>query len=63
MWYNDALKLMLQDGERILTKEIEGGIFRDAGTKLEYIKTMVDMARRHPEIGKEFGEWLKKASI
>src|SRR3989344_1259612 len=63
LWYNDALKLMLQDGERILTKEIEGGIYRDAGTKLEYIKTMVDMARRHPEIGKEFGEWLKKASI
>lgn len=59
LWYNDALKLMLSRGQRVLVKEIENGIYRDAGNKLEYMKTVVEMGMKHPEIGKEFSEWLK----
>lgn len=58
LWYNDALKLMLAEGKRVLASEISNGIYRDAGNKLEYIKTVVDMAVKHPEIGEEFSQWL-----
>ncbi|OGD09466.1 hypothetical protein A2397_02145 [Candidatus Amesbacteria bacterium RIFOXYB1_FULL_44_23] len=60
LWYNDALKLMLADGQRVLAKEIEGGIYRDAGTKIEYLKTVVSMAMKHPEVGEEFSKWLRE---
>lgn len=59
LWYNDALKLMLADGKKVLAKEIVGGIYRDAGTKIEYMKTVVEMGMKHPEIGEEFSKWLK----
>lgn len=58
-YYNDALKLMLQDGKRILVKEITGGKFYDTGNKLEYLKTVVEFALKHPEIKEEFGKYLK----
>jgi UTP--glucose-1-phosphate uridylyltransferase len=60
LWYNDALKLMLNKGIRVLAKEIENGIYRDAGTKLEYMKTVVDAGMKHKEIGEEFTKWLKQ---
>lgn len=63
LWYNDALKLMLADGTRILAKEISGGVYRDAGTKLEYMKTVVEMGMRHQEIGQEFKKWLGELKI
>jgi UTP--glucose-1-phosphate uridylyltransferase len=61
LWYNDALKLMLKDGQRVLAKEVVGGIYRDAGTKIEYLKTVVEMAMKHPEVGEEFRNWLAKS--
>lgn len=58
LWYNDALRLMLSEGKRAMAKEIKSGIYRDAGTKLEYMKTVVEMGLKHPEIGEEFGKWI-----
>jgi UTP--glucose-1-phosphate uridylyltransferase len=58
LWYNDGLKLMIDDGVKIIAKEIRGGIYRDAGTKINYMKTVVEMGMKHPEIGEEFSRWL-----
>ena len=63
LWYVDALKLMLADGKRVLAKEIENGKFCDTGNKLEYMKTVVDFALKHPEIGEEFAGWLKQVQV
>jgi UTP--glucose-1-phosphate uridylyltransferase len=60
LYYNDMLTLMLADGKRILAKEIEGGKYFDTGNKLEYMKTVVEFGLRHPEIGEEFGKWIKE---
>lgn len=62
LYYNDALKLMIQDGGRVIAKEIENGRYYDAGNKLEYLKTVVDFAARNPEFGEEFKEYLKTIS-
>lgn len=59
LYYNDALKLMLDDGIRIVAKEIENGKYYDAGNKLEYLKTVVDFAILDQELGQDFKEYLR----
>lgn len=61
LYYNDALKLMLQDGKKLIAAEIKNGRYYDAGDKLEYMKTVVDFALRRDDIGEAFREHLKKA--
>jgi UTP--glucose-1-phosphate uridylyltransferase len=61
LYYNDALKLMIAEGKRVLAVEIKGGKYYDTGNKLEYLKTVVEFGMKHPEIGREFSEWLKSA--
>jgi UTP--glucose-1-phosphate uridylyltransferase len=63
LYYNDALKLMLADKKRVIAYEIENGHFYDTGNKLEYLKTIVDFAMEHEELGKEFKEYLKSLKI
>lgn len=63
LWYNDALKLMLKDGKKVMAKEIVGGVYRDAGTKIEYLKTVVEMAMKHPEVGEEFKQFLQELKV
>jgi UTP--glucose-1-phosphate uridylyltransferase len=60
LYYNDALSLMLKDGKRILACEIKNGRYFDTGNKLEYMKTIVEFAVKHPEVGEKFNAWLKE---
>lgn len=62
-YYNDALKLMLKDGKRILAAEIKNGKYYDTGNKLEYMKTIVDLALEHPEIKDQFKDYLKGLNL
>lgn len=59
LYYNDLLKLMLQDGKRVLAAEIKDGKYYDTGNKLEYLKTVVEFALDHPEIKDKFRSYLK----
>ncbi len=59
LYYNDALKLMLGDGKRVLAYEIKDGKYYDTGNKIEYMKTIVEFALAHPSINGEFREFLK----
>jgi UTP--glucose-1-phosphate uridylyltransferase len=58
LWYNDALKLMLKDGKKVMAAEIKNGTYYDAGDKLEYMKTLVDFALRREDIGPAFRDYL-----
>ena len=62
-YYNDALKLMLKDGKRILAAEIKGGKYYDTGNKLEYMKTVVEFGLKHPDINGAFREYLKSLPL
>jgi UTP--glucose-1-phosphate uridylyltransferase len=59
LYYNDAMKLMLKDGKKIMAAEIKNGRYYDAGDKLEYMKTVVDFALRRDDIGPAFREYLQ----
>jgi UTP--glucose-1-phosphate uridylyltransferase len=60
LYYNDALKLMLEDNKHILAAEIKNGHYYDAGNKLEYLKTVVDFALGRDDIGEDFKKYLQQ---
>ena len=62
-YYNDALKLMLEAGKRVLAVEIKGGKYYDTGNKLEYLKTVVEFALKHPGINGDFREYLASLDL
>lgn len=57
---NDGLQAMIQDGKQVLAVEIKDATYYDAGSKLEYLKTVVDFALKHEDIRDEFREFLQK---
>lgn len=59
LYYNDALRLMLEDGKKVLAVEIKGGRFHDTGDKLQYLETVVEFGLKHQEINGEFRKFLK----
>lgn len=58
-YYNDALKLMLADGKRVLAKEILQGTYYDTGSKIGWLKANVDFALRDPNLKEEFKNFLR----
>lgn len=62
-YYNDAIKLMLEDGKHVLGVEIKDGKYYDTGNKLEYLKTVVEFALKHPEMGGKFKDYLKSINL
>ena len=58
IWLVDAINLLHSEWVPLYAVEIENGRYYDTGNKLEYMKTSVDFAMRHPEIGEEFENWL-----
>lgn len=62
-YYNDALKLMLKDGHKVLAKEITNGQYYDTGNKMEYLKTVIEFALKNEEIGQDIREYLKTLDL
>ena len=63
LYYNDMLKLMLNDGKRMIACEIKDGKYYDTGNKLEYVKTVVEFALDHPDISGDFRDFLKSLEV
>jgi UTP--glucose-1-phosphate uridylyltransferase len=60
--YADGIRRMVEDGKKAYAIEIKGGTYYDTGNKLDYLKTIVEFAKRDKKIGEEFKEWLKSAT-
>jgi len=63
LYYNDALKLMVDDNKKVLAAEIKNGRYYDTGNKLEYMKTVVELALEHPDINGQFRQFLKDLKL
>lgn len=61
--YIDALNILLEQGKACYAKEIAGGVYRDCGNKLEYLKTVVEYGLKHEDLKEKFGEYLKNLKI
>ena len=53
-----GMQNMLNDGHKMYGLEIPDGTYYDTGNKLEYLKTVVDFALEHPELGDDFKKYL-----
>ncbi len=58
-YYNDGLKLMLADHRRIIAYEVKNAKYYDSGNKVDYIKTMIDLALKRDDIRDEILPYLK----
>lgn len=59
----EAIDQLREKGRSIYACEIVGGRYYDTGNKLEYMKTVVEFALRHPDIKEEFVEYLKSLQL
>jgi len=55
----EAIDDLRKKGRTIYSCEIDGGKYYDTGNKMEYMKTVVEFALRHPDINGEFRQYLK----
>ncbi len=62
-YYNKALDLMLKNGKKIVAVEIKGGKYYDTGNKMEYMKTVVEFALKHPGLNGEFKKYLASLKL
>lgn len=63
VWLTDAINLLRDEGVPVYAVEIQNGKYYDTGNKLEYMKTAVDLALQHPEIGEELRQYLKDLDL
>lgn len=61
LWLVDAITALAKK-EDIYAVEIQDGKYYDTGSKLEYLKTVVEFALKHPEVGTDFTEYLRNTA-
>jgi len=59
IWLVDAINELIKTGYPVYACEIKNSKYYDTGNKLEYLKTVVDFALRHPDFNDEFKNYLK----
>lgn len=60
IWLTDAINLLHKEGMPLYTVVIDNAKYYDTGNKLEYMKTSVELALDHPEVGPELRAYLKE---
>lgn len=63
IWLVDAINALRDKGVPVYAVEIQNGKYYDTGNKLEYMKTVVDLALKHPDINGEFKEFLRNLDL
>jgi UTP--glucose-1-phosphate uridylyltransferase len=63
LWLSVAIDALIETGFPVYACEIENGKYYDTGNKLEYMKTVVELALQHPELNIPFKEFLKDLNL
>ena len=63
IWLVDAINLLKEQGVPVYAVEIENAKYYDTGNKLEYLKTVVDMGLKHPELNGSFKKYLRELDL
>jgi len=59
----EAIDQLIKTGYPVYACEIENGRYYDTGNKLEYMKTVVELGLKHPDINGEFRQFLKDLKL
>jgi UTP--glucose-1-phosphate uridylyltransferase len=63
VWLTDAINLLKDQGVPLYAVEIENGKYYDTGNKIEYMKTVVELALEHKDVNGEFRQFLKDLKL
>ncbi len=63
IWLTDAINLLKEQGIPVYAVEIENGKYYDTGNKIEYMKTVVELALLHKDVNGEFRQFLKDLKL
>ncbi len=63
IWLVDAINELIKTGYPVYACEIKNAKYYDTGNKLEYLKTVVEFALRHPDFNSEFKNYLKGLNL
>jgi len=63
IWLVDGINKLRDQGVPVYAVEIQDAKYYDTGNKLEYMKTIVDLALEHPDVKDKFREYLKDLKI
>ena len=63
IWLVDAINELIKKGFPVYGCEIKNGKYYDTGNKIEYLKTVVEFALRHPDFSEEFKKYLKDLDL
>ncbi|MBI2018601.1 UTP--glucose-1-phosphate uridylyltransferase [Candidatus Daviesbacteria bacterium] len=58
IWLVDAINTLKDEGMPLYAVVVENGRYYDTGNKLEYMKTAVELALKHPEVGEDLKKYL-----
>lgn len=59
----EAIDELIKTGYPVYAVEIKDGKYYDTGNKLEYLKTVVELALQHPDINGDFRQFLKELNL
>lgn len=60
IWLVDAINMLKDEGMALYAVVVENGRYYDTGNKLEYMKTAVELALKHPEVGEDLKKYLEE---
>ena len=63
IWLIDAINMLEKEGVPVYAVEIQNGRYYDTGNKLEYLKTVVELALEHEDIGQDFAKFLEELRL
>lgn len=63
IWLVDAINVLREKGVPIYAVEIKDGKYYDTGNKIEYMKTVVELALEHEDIKDEFKKFLSNLDL
>jgi UTP--glucose-1-phosphate uridylyltransferase len=63
IWLPDAINRLKEQGMSLYAVVIDNAKYYDTGNKLEYMKTVVEMALKHKEINGDFKTFLKNLPL
>lgn len=63
IWLVDAINLLREEGMATYTVVLDDAKYYDTGNKLEYMKTIIDIALKHPEVNGELKAYIKSLDL
>ena len=58
--FQPIMQAMIDDGRDFMAYEVQNATYYDTGDKLEYLKTVLDFALDHPELGAPLRDFLRE---